>query len=134
MGNMKWKIGRNDLKSATLMLEYNGMGDDAGDIVAIPIGDLSPATLVRLSSCDPEDMYDILFQSNSVIFSPISMSSLMTSNYDDMSWNDEDNKVRNITLGALRRVSLNVMRGNDDVFTLRFPNPDEEQLGRLFGE
>lgn len=128
---LKWKIGNNDLKSATMMIEYYNTNGKMGDIIAVPLGNLKPATLLRLSSCSREDLYRVLFDSGVVIYSPVSMSTLMTSNYDDIVWNNEDDKIRTTKLGKLKKVSLSIMRGNDNVFTIDFPNPDKSSLEKL---
>ena len=45
---LKWKIGNNDLKSATMMIEYYNTDGKTGDIIAVPLGNLKPATLLTL--------------------------------------------------------------------------------------
>jgi hypothetical protein len=131
---LKWKIGSNDLKSATIILEYHGVNGNASDIIAVPIGNMKPSTLVKLSSCEPRDLYRVLFESDAIIYAPVSMSTLMTSNYDDIKWDEEHNKVNDTSSGSITRVSLSIMRGNDNVFTMEFPSPTNEDIQRLLDE
>jgi hypothetical protein len=131
---LKWKIGQNDLKSATIMLEYHEVNGNANDIIAVPIGNMKPSTLVKLSSCEPKDLYRVLFESDVVIYAPVSMSTLMTSNYDDVKWDEEHGKVNNTSLGKITRVSLSIMRGNDNVFTMEFPSPNDKDIQHLLDE
>ena len=136
MNRRKWRISGDDLESATIMLECRHKDGSMGDVLAVPLGDMTPSLLVGLSNADPEDRYRVLFDDPRLImFSPVSISTIMrTGSYDDMQWDREDSKIRDISAEeTVSRVSLSIMRGNHDVYTLELPDPTTEDLPRLLG-
>lgn len=136
MTTRKWRINENDLESATIMLECRHKDGSMGDVLAIPLGSMTPSLLVGVSNADPEDRYKVLFNdSRLIIFSPVSISTIMRTNkYEDMQWDKEDSKVKDIsTEETISRVSLSIMRGDHDVYTIELPNPSADDLKTLLG-
>lgn len=136
MTTRKWRINENDLESATIMLECRHKDGSMGDVLAIPLGSMTPSLLVGVSNADPEDRYKVLFNdSKLIIFSPVSISTIMRTNrYEDMQWDKEDSKVKDIsTEETISRVSLSIMRGDHDVYTIELPNPSADDLKTLLG-
>lgn len=136
MTTRKWRINKNDLESATIMLECRHKDGSMGDVLAIPLGSMTPSLLVGVSNADPEDRYKVLFNdSKLIIFSPVSISTIMRTNrYEDMQWDKEDSKVKDIsTEETISRVSLSIMRGDHDVYTIELPNPSADDLKTLLG-
>lgn len=136
MTTRKWRINENDLESATIMLECRHKDGSMGDVLAIPLGSMTPSLLVGVSNADPEDRYKVLFNdSKLIIFSPVSISTIMRTNkYEDMQWDNEDSKVKDIsTEETISRVSLSIMRGDHDVYTIELPNPSADDLKTLLG-
>lgn len=136
MTTRKWRINENDLESATIMLECRHKDGSMGDVLAIPLGSMTPSLLVGVSNADPEDRYKVLFNdSKLIIFSPVSISTIMRTNrYEDMQWDKEDSKVKDIsTEEIISRVSLSIMRGDHDVYTIELPNPSADDLKTLLG-
>lgn len=123
------------MQSAAIMINYTD--DDTGsinDVISIPVNNMTPADLVRLQSSEMQDRYRTLFESSAVFNAPISMSTLITSNYDDIDWHDENDKVNHISShSSITRVSLNISYGNNNVYTIEFPMPTELELDKLFG-
>lgn len=136
MTTRKWRINENDLESATIMLECRHKDGSMGDVLAIPLGSMTPSLLVGVSNADPEDRYKVLFNdSKLIIFSPVSISTIMRTNrYEDMQWDKEDSKVKDIsTEETISRVSLSIMRGDHDVYTIELPDPSDDDLKTLLG-
>lgn len=136
MTTRKWRINENDLESATIMLECRHKDGSMGDVLAIPLGSMTPSLLVGVSNANPEDRYKVLFNdSKLIIFSPVSISTIMRTNrYEDMQWDKEDSKVKDIsTEETISRVSLSIMRGDHDVYTIELPNPSVDDLKTLLG-
>ena len=136
MTTRKWRINENDLESATIMLECRHKDGSMGDVLAIPLGSMTPSLLVGVSNADPEDRYKVLFNdAKLIIFSPVSISTIMRTNrYEDMQWDKEDSKVKDIsTEETISRVSLSIMRGDHDVYTIELPNPSADDLKTLLG-
>lgn len=136
MTTRKWRINENDLESATIMLECRHKDGSMGDVLAIPLGSMTPSLLVGVSNADPEDRYKVLFNdSKLIIFSPVSISTIMRTNrYEDMQWDNEDSKVKDIsTEETISRVSLSIMRGDHDVYTIELPDPSDDDLKTLLG-
>lgn len=136
MTTRKWRINENDLESATIMLECRHKDGSMGDVLAIPLGSMTPSLLVGVSNADPEDRYKVLFNdSKLIIFSPVSISTIMRTNkYEDMQWDKEDSKVKDIsTEETISRVSLSIMRGDHDVYTIELPDPSADDLKTLLG-
>ena len=136
MTTRKWRINENDLESATIMLECRHKDGSMGDVLAIPLGSMTPSLLVGVSNAYPEDRYKVLFNdAKLIIFSPVSISTIMRTNrYEDMQWDKEDSKVKDIsTEETISRVSLSIMRGDHDVYTIELPNPSADDLKTLLG-
>lgn len=136
MTTRKWRINENDLESATIMLECRHKDGSMGDVLAIPLGSMTPSLLVGVSNANPEDRYKVLFNdSRLIIFSPVSISTIMRTNrYEDMQWDKEDSKVKDIsTEETISRVSLSIMRGDHDVYTIELPDPSADDLKTLLG-
>lgn len=132
----KWRLNANDLQSATIMLEYRHHDGSMGDVIAVPIGDMTPSLFVRISNSAPEDVYSVLMESNAILYAPVSMSTVMVEGgYDSVRWDREESRVSSMSNDErLDRANLSVMRGSDDVFTLELPLPDDGTLSRLLGQ
>lgn len=132
----KWRLNADDLQSATIMLEYRHPDGSMGDVIAVPIGDMTPALFVRISNCAPEDVYSVLMDSSAILYAPVSMSTVMVEGgYDSVEWDSEESKVSSTADDdRLDRANLSIMRGSDDVFTLELPVPDDKVLSRLLGQ
>lgn len=134
MNKTQWRLSADDLKTASILFEFSIDGDGVGDVVTVPLGGLSPATVVRLSRCSPDDLYSVLLDSDTELYSPISMGTLMTKDYESIDWDEEDDHLSDVMMGTLKRVSLSIMRGKHGVYSIDMPLPDAPTLKALFGE
>ena len=138
MNKHELMIRPDDMNSASIMINYTGRTGSINDVISIPVDDLTTKDLVTISeqakNGNNKSMYTTLFASNAKFYAPISMSTMLTMNYDDINWNDEDTKLETIMNDSrITRVSLNVSYGTNNVYTVDFPMPTETELNRLYG-
>lgn len=138
MNKHELMIRPDDMNSASIMINYTGRTGSINDVISIPVDGLTTKDLVTISeqakNGNNKSMYTILFASNAKFYAPISMSTMLTMNYDDINWNNEDTKLETIMNDSrITRVSLNVSYGTNNVYTVDFPMPTETELNRLYG-
>ena len=138
MNKHELMIRPDDMNSASIMINYTGRTGSINDVISIPVDGLTTKALVTISeqakNGNNKSMYTTLFASNAKFYAPISMSTMLTMNYDDINWNNEDTKLETIMNDSrITRVSLNVSYGTNNVYTVDFPMPTETELNRLYG-
>ena len=138
MNKHELMIRPDDMNSASIMINYTGRTGSINDVISIPVDGLTTKDLVTISeqakNGNNKSMYTTLFASNAKFYAPISMSTMLTMNYDYINWNDEDTKLETIMNDSrITRVSLNVSYGTNNVYTVDFPMPTETELNRLYG-
>lgn len=138
MNKNELMIRPDDMNSASIMINYTASTGSINDVISIPVDGLTTKDLVTISeqakNGNNKTMYTTLFASNAKFYAPISMSTMLTMNYDDINWNDEDTKLETIMNDSrITRVSLNVSYGANNVYTVDFPMPTETELNKLYG-
>lgn len=138
MNKHELMIRPDDMNSASIMINYTARTGSINDVISIPVDGLTTKDLVTISeqakNGNNKSMYTTLFASNAKFYAPISMSTMLTMNYDDINWNTEDTKLETIMNDSrITRVSLNVSYGTNNVYTVDFPMPTETELNRLYG-
>lgn len=138
MNKNELMIRPDDMNSASIMINYTASTGSINDVISIPVDGLTTKDLVTISeqakNGNNKSMYTTLFASNAKFYAPISMSTMLTMNYDDINWNTEDAKLETIMNGSrITRVSLNVSYGANNVYTIDFPMPTETELNKLYG-
>lgn len=139
MNKNELMIRPDDMNSASIMINYTAASTGSiNDVISIPVDGLTTKDLVTISeqakNGNNKSMYTTLFASNAKFYAPISMSTMLTMNYDDINWNTEDAKLETIMNDSrITRVSLNVSYGANNVYTIDFPMPTETELNKLYG-
>jgi len=138
MNKNELMIRPDDMNSASIMINYTASTGSINDVISIPVDGLTTKDLVTISeqakNGNNKSMYTTLFASNAKFYAPISMSTMLTMNYDDINWNTEDAKLETIMNDSrITRVSLNVSYGANNVYTIDFPMPTETELNKLYG-
>lgn len=138
MNKNELMIRPDDMNSASIMINYTARTGSINDVISIPVDGLTTKDLVTISkqakNGNNKSMYTTLFASNAKFYAPISMSTMLTMNYDDINWNTEDAKIETIMNDSrITRVSLNVSYGANNVYTIDFPMPTETELNKLYG-
>lgn len=138
MNKNELMIRPDDMNSASIMINYTARTGSINDVISIPVDGLTTKDLVTISeqakNGNNKSMYTTLFASNAKFYAPISMSTMLTMNYDDINWNTEDAKLETIMNDSrITRVSLNVAYGANNVYTIDFPMPTETELNKLYG-
>lgn len=132
--NKKMRITQEDLRSAAILINYANADNAVTDVISVPVEGLTPADMVRLSACNQEDLYNVLFSTNVSFYAPISMSTMLTHNYNDIDWDSENDKVNDISSkGDVSRVCMNISYAKSGVYTLDFPSPSEAEIRHLYG-
>lgn len=130
--NRKFRLTSDDMRTAAIMVNYRKPDGSINDVVSMAIDGMTPADAVSLSTCGDENMYATLFAMPIEFHSPISMSTMLTRNHENIDWNEEDEKVNGFDSLMVSRVSLNI-KYTGGVFTLDFPEPSENELKTLYG-
>ena len=138
MNKNELMIRPDDMNSASIMINYTASTGSINDVISIPVDGLTTKDLVTISeqakNGNNKSMYTTLFASNAKFYAPISMSTMLTMNYDDINWNTEDAKLETIMNDSrITRVSLNVSYGANNVYTIDFAMPTETELNKLYG-
>ena len=90
------------------MVNYRKPDGSINDVVSMAIDGMTTADAVSLSTCGDENMYATLFAMPIEFHSPISMSTMLTRNHENIDWNEEDEKVNGFDSLMVSRVSLNI--------------------------
>lgn len=130
--NRKFRLTSDDMRTAAIMVNYRKPDGSINDVVSMAIDGMTTADAVSLSTCGDENMYATLFAMPIEFHSPISMSTMLTRNHENIDWNEEDEKVNGFDSIMVSRVSLNI-KYTGGVFTLDFPEPSENELKTLYG-
>jgi len=130
--NRKFRLTSDDMRTAAIMVNYRKPDGSINDVVSMAIDGMTTADAVSLSTCGDENMYATLFAMPIEFHSPISMSTMLTRNHENIDWNEEDEKVNGFDSLMVSRVSLNI-KYTGGVFTLDFPEPSENELKTLYG-
>lgn len=130
--NRKFRLTPDDMRTAAIMVNYRKPDGSIDDVVSMAIDGMTPADAVSLSICGDENMYATLFAMPIEFYSPISMSTMLTRNHENIDWKEEDEKVNGFDSRMVSRVSLNI-KYTGGVFTLDFPEPSENELKTLYG-
>ena len=138
MNKHELMIRPDDMNSASIMINYTASTGSINDVISIPVDGLTTKDLVTISkqakNGNNKSMYTALFASNAKFYAPISMSTMLTMNYDDINWNTEDTKIEAIMNDSrITRVSLNVSYGANNVYTIDCPMTTETELNNLYG-
>lgn len=120
------------MRTAAIMVNYHKPDGSIDDVISIAIEGMTPADAVSLSTCGDENMYATLFALPIEFHSPVSMSTMLARNHENIDWNAEDEKVNGFDSRMVSRVSLNI-KYTGGVFTLDFPEPSENELETLYG-
>lgn len=129
-------IRPEDMDGASILINYTDGNGKVDDVISIPVDGLTTGDLIALSACSRTggSMYDSLFSSHARLYAPISMSTMLTCNYDDIDWHKEDGKLdAMMDGGTIARVSLNIAYDHGGVYTLDFPKPTDDEVRRLYG-
>lgn len=130
--NRKFRLTSDDMRTAAIMVNYRKPDGSINDVVSMAIDGMTTADAVSLSTCGDENMYATLFAMPIEFHSPISMSTMLARNHENIDWNAEDGKVNGFDSLMVSRVSLNI-KYTGGVFTLDFPEPSENELKTLYG-
>lgn len=130
--NRKFRLAPDDMRTAAIMVNYHKPNGSIDDVISIAIEGMTPADAASLSACGDENMYATLFAMPIEFYSPVSMSTMLTRNHENIDWNTEDEKVNGFDSRMVSRVSLNI-KYTGGVFTLDFPEPSENELKTLYG-
>lgn len=130
--NRKFQLTSDDMRTAAIMVNYRKPDGSIDDVVSMAIDGMTTADAVSLSTCSDENMYATLFAMPIEFHSPISMSTMLARNHENIGWNAEDGKVNGFDSLMVSRVSLNI-KYTGGVFTLDFPEPSENELKTLYG-
>lgn len=130
--NRKFRLTPDDMRTAAIMVNYRKPDGSIDDVVSMAIDGMTTADAVSLSTCGDENMYATLFAMPIEFRSPISMSTMLARNHENIGWNEENEKVNGFDSLMVSRVSLNI-KYTGGVFTLDFPEPSENELKTLYG-